>query len=102
MFLDDFLILNCFSTYTDFYLTTNNGTIQKSSTILTQGYFGPTNLNYIINSSGQTGYFCRNLGSAIDSFGTGEIAEGIFINRTSTASEITTMQNYLYTKWFNS
>jgi len=96
------IVLNCFSTYTDFYLTTNNGTIQKSSTILTQTYAGPTNLNYIINSGGQTGYFCRNLGYGIDSFGTGEIAEGIFINRTSTASEIITMQNYLYLKWFNS
>jgi hypothetical protein len=96
------IVLNCFSTYTDFYLTTNDGTIQKSSTILTQTYAGPTNLNYIINSPGQTGYFCRNLGAAIDTFGTGEIAEGIFINRTSTASEIITMQNYLYSKWFNS
>jgi hypothetical protein len=96
------IVLNCFSTYTDFYLTTNDGTIQKSSTILTNTYAGPSNLNYIINSGGQTGYFCRNLGGSIDSFGTGEIAEGIFINRTSTDSEITTMQNYLYSKWFNS
>jgi hypothetical protein len=96
------LVLNCFSTYTDFYLTTNNGIIQKSLTTLTQGYFGATNLNYIVGDGGQTGYFCRNLGGSIDSFGTGEIAEGIFINRTSTASEIITMQNYLYTKWFNS
>jgi hypothetical protein len=96
------LVLNCFSTYTDFYLTINNGTIQKPSTTLTQGYFGPTNLNYKINAGFQTGYFCRNLGDRIDTFATGEIAEGIFINRTSTASEIITMQNYLYSKWFNS
>jgi hypothetical protein len=96
------IVLNCFSTYTDFYLTTNNGTIQKSSTTLTNTYAGPSNLNFIINSPVQTGYFCRNLGGSIDSFGTGEIAEGIFINRTSTASEIITMQNYLYSKWFNS
>lgn len=97
------LVLNCFSTYTDFYLTTNNGIVQKSSTTLINNYFlGDNTLNYKINSAGQTGYFCRNLGAAIDSFGTGEIAEGIFINRTSTASEIITMQNYLYTKWFNS
>jgi hypothetical protein len=95
------LVLNCFSTYTDFYLTTNNGTVQNSLTVL-KNTFGGLNSNYIINANFQTGYFCRNLGGAIDSFATGEIAEGIFINRTSTASEIITMQNYLYTKWFNS
>ena len=95
------LVLNCFSTYTNFYLTTNNGTIQNSLTTLTNTYAGPSNLNYIINCNFQTGYFCRNLGGSIDSFGTGEIAEGIFINRTSTDNEITTIQNYLYSKWFN-
>jgi len=96
------LVLNCFSTYTDFYLTTNNGVVQKSSTTLINNYQDNNTLNYIINANFQTGYFCRNLGAAIDNFTTGEIAEGIFINRTSTASEIITMQNYLYTKWFNS
>lgn len=95
------LVLNCFSTYTDFYLTINNGTVQKSLTVLKNTY-GGLNSDYKINANFQTGYFCRNLGGAVDNFATGEIAEGIFINRTSTASEITTMQNYLYSKWFNS
>lgn len=96
------LILNCFSTYTNFYLTTNDGTIQKSSTILKNNYQGNNTLNYVINCNFQNGYFCRNLGNAIDTFATGEIAEGIFVNRNSTDSEIITMQNYLYSKWFNS
>ena len=96
------IVLNCFSTYTNFYVTINNGTIQKSSTVL-KNTFGGLNSDYIINANYQTGYFCRNLGgSNIDSTSAGEIAEGIFINRTSTDSEITTMQNYLYSKWFNS
>jgi hypothetical protein len=99
-------ILVSFSDRTEAYTTTSNGTITSSTTVMKNNYFlGDNTLNYLTNSDSnyQVGIFCRNLGgdNAVDSFEAGEFAEMIVVNRISTASEISTLQNYLYNKWFN-
>jgi hypothetical protein len=99
-------ILVSFSDRTEAYTTTSNGTITSSTTVMKNNYYlGNNTLNYLTNSDSnyQVGIFCRNLGgdSNIDGFEAGEFAEMIVVNRISTASEISTLQNYLYNKWFN-
>jgi hypothetical protein len=98
-------ILVSFNDRTEAYVTTNNGIITSSTTVMKNNYQGNNTLNYLTNSNsnGQVGIFCRNLGSDsnIDSFEAGEFAEIIVVNRISTADEIATTQNYLYNKWFN-
>jgi energy-coupling factor transporter ATP-binding protein EcfA2 len=99
-------ILVSFSDRTEAYTTTSNGTITSSTTVMKNNYYlGNNTLNYLTNSDSnfQVGIFCRNLGgdNAVDSFEAGEFAEMIVVNRISTASEISTLQNYLYNKWFN-
>jgi hypothetical protein len=98
-------ILVSFNDRTEAYVTTNNGIITSSTTVMKNNYQGNNTLNYLTNSNsnGQVGIFCRNLGSDsnIDSFEAGEFAEIIVVNRISTANEIATTQNYLYNKWFN-
>ena len=99
-------ILVSFSDRTEAYTTTSNGTITSSTTVMKNNYYlGNNTLNYLTNSDSnyQVGIFCRNLGgdNTVDSFEAGEFAEMIVVNRISTASEISTLQNYLYNKWFN-